>query len=132
MISGSTPCQRKYSLSKLVANHLIELGDQATVVENQINSSDHLDLVLVRSAKFGFIHITSTGNEDIESSILVADFKGEQKYLTDKNYVAYGWNHLTGSSIYFVEADKVKGRWHFKKSEIRASSSDYLNAQIRI
>ena len=131
MINGNAPIQRKKSLAALVVEHLISLGFDAQIEVSRVNSAAHSDQVLVSCKQLGLIHLTATSNTDSEASILVSDFEGDQRYLADKKYVVYGWNHDTGASIYFVDSGLVKGRKHFKKSEIRANSLDSLNAQIR-
>ena len=131
LLAGETVSKRKKCLASLVAKHLISLGHEASVVENRKNSAGHIDRVVVESS-IGLIHLTASSSREANAAIPAADFKdGDQSFLADKTYVAYGWNSKDQRTvIMFVEAAKIWGKKSLTKNEIRQLSERHLNKVI--
>lgn len=120
MISGNTVLERKRCLAELVADRLISLGVNASLIENRVNSKGHTDRVLVESS-IGLIHLVASVNEDPEGSIPTSDFQdGSQDFLADKDFVVYGWNTKDKRAmIMFVPIENVLGNKSLSKSQIK-------------
>ena len=128
MIIGDTPLAKKKCLAKLVAQDLIEKGHKATIIENRVNSKGHTDRVLVDSS-IGLVHVVASRNDDPNGSILTSDIDdGDQSFLMDKDFVAYGWNTKDKKKtiVKFVPVSFVLGKKSLSKDQIRdASNRDY-------
>ncbi len=127
MITGKTVLDRKKSLAALVADHLASLGHKASIVEGRTNSQGHTDRVLVNSS-IGLIHVTASVNKEPDGSIPTSDYDdGNQAFLADKDFVAYGWNTKDNRTmLMFVSMTAVIGKMSLSKSQIkRASIREY-------
>ncbi|MBA6251795.1 hypothetical protein [Colwellia sp. MB3u-55] len=118
-ITGNSIQQRKQCLANLVAEHLLALGENAEVIENQMNSAGHRDQVIIKSS-IGLIHITATESIEPNASIPIANYKdNNQSFLADKDYIAFGWNTRDKRTILsFVEAYKLVGLKSLSKPQI--------------
>jgi len=121
MIVGNTVLQKKKCLANLVAVHLKSVGHEASIIENRVNSEGHTDRVLVDSS-IGLVHVVASVNEDPNGSIPTSDFEdGSQSFMTDKKYVAYGWNTKDRRTIVMVVPTSfVLGHKSLTKNEIKA------------
>jgi len=122
MIVGNTVLQKKKCLANLVAKHLNSIGHEASIVENRVNSVGHTDRVLVES-QIGLVHVVASVNDDPNGSIPTSDFEdGDQSFLTDKNFVAYGWNTKDKRTIViFVPTSFVLGHKSLSKNQIKGA-----------
>ncbi len=126
---GETVMQRKMCLAELVRDHLrFELGHTAELIENRTNSAGHTDTVLVNSS-LGLIHLTASSSLDQNERIRTTDYqKGEQNFLADKTYVAYGWNTKDARTIIlFVPTTSLVGIESLSRSELQKLSNRELN-----
>lgn len=125
---GDTVAMRKKCLAELVRDHLMGLGHMAELVEHRTNSAGHTDTVVVASS-LGLIHLTATSSLDPNEKIRVVDYKhGEQHFLADKAYVAYGWNTSDARTIILlVPASDLVGADSLSRSELLKLSNRELN-----
>lgn len=116
---GATIQERKVCLANLVVEHLLSIGKSAEVVRNYANSAGHRDLVMVKSC-IGLIHLTATDSVEQNAILATADYKdGNQRFLTDKTFVAFGWNTKTKRTfLMFVPVEKVIGTDGLPKNDI--------------
>jgi len=131
MLVGTTVSERKKCLAELVAKHLNELfnSDDSEVVKGRVNSAGLKDQVVVESKKLGLIHLTATGSVEPNDTLVTSGFEdGNQNFLADKAYVAYGWNGKDGRTfLMFVKSENVEGRQGLTKSKIKEISVKELN-----
>ncbi len=132
MITGNTVLERKKCLADLVAHHLESLGYPAKVVEGRKNSQGHTDRVLVDSS-IGLVHLTASVNQEPNGSIPTSDFEdGDQSFLADKDFVAYGWNTKDNRTlIMFVPIADIIGNKSLSKSQIRLASNRTFSTVLR-
>ena len=131
MLVGTTVSERKKCLAELVAKHLNEFfnSDDSEVVKSRVNSAGLKDQVVVESKNLGLIHLTATGSVEPNDTLVTCDFEdGNQNFLADKSYVAYGWNSRDGRTfLMFVKSENVAGKQGLTKSEIKEISEKKLN-----
>lgn len=131
LLIGDTVSKRKKCLAELVEKHLNAIGHKAKLIERRANSAGHTDRVLIES-DLGFIHLTASSNLQPNERIRTARYKdGDQAFLADKAYVAYGWNTEDDRTlIMFVSAGAIKGKVALTKTEIEKLSDQNLNAVL--
>lgn len=119
-IVGETVSKRKRRLADLVKEHLHSLGYSAETVDNRKNAAGHTDQVVVDS-DIGLVHISFSSSLEPNASISAGDYvEGNQDFLVDKSYVAFGWNTKDGRTmIMFIHVNAVQGRLSLTKSEIK-------------
>lgn len=129
LIIGSTVLKRKKCLAELVEKHLNTIGHKAKLIEKRTNSAGHTDRVLIES-DIGLVHLTASSKLQSNERIRTARYKdGDQAFLADKAYVAYGWNTNDDRTfIMFVPVAMVKGKTSLTKTEIENLSERNLNA----
>ncbi|MBM7070673.1 hypothetical protein JQC92_01270 [Shewanella sp. 202IG2-18] len=127
-LTGNTPIERKRNLAHIVIEHLLALNIKAKLIENHRNSIGHTARFLIDS-DIGLIHLTATGNKAPNSSIAVAEFKtGNQDYLADIKYIAYGWNTADDQTVLaFVKSKDVGGHKRLSKGKIIELSDKKLS-----
>ena len=127
-IFGDTVSKRKKCLAELVKDHLLALGHDAKLTENRTNSAGHTDQIVVESS-IGIIHISASSSLEPNASIRAADYQeGDQSFLADKSYVAFGWNTKDQRTIImFVQSAEIEGKSSLTKNEIKKLSDRDLN-----
>lgn len=131
LITGNTIAKRKRALAEIVVRHLSGLGHHAELVEGRTNSSGHRDTVVVESS-IGFVHVAASGSTAPNDTIRAAGYSdGDQTFLAEKSYVAFGWNTKDGRTmVMFVPASDIAGKASLPKSEIKRLSIPALSAVL--
>lgn len=131
MIIGNTVQERKKSVANLVKDHLNSLGKEAELLFNVTNSVGHKDMVVVKS-DVGLIHITTTSSNDPNASLVTGGFKdNEQDFLSDKDYVCYGWvTKDKRTFLMFVEPKEIVGIDGISKQKITSLRNRELSVVI--
>jgi len=131
LIIGNTVQERKKSVANLVKDHLNSLGKEAELLFNVTNSVGHKDMVVVKS-DVGLIHITTTSSNDPNASLVTGGFKdNEQDFLSDKDYVCYGWvTKDKRTFLMFVEPKEIVGIDGISKQKITSLRNRELSVVI--
>lgn len=118
MIKGKTKFERKHSVAVLVKDHLSRQGLSAEIIKDRVNSLGHKDLVLVK-CDIGLIHVSTCSSKDPNASLITSNFaNNSQKFLADKDYVAFGWQTKDKRTLLiFLKASELIGKDSITKAE---------------